>query len=176
MRYLSGTIHKGITFGLGASSDQTTLFAFSDSDWASCKQTRRSRTGFVVYNDAGPISWKSQLQTTTALSTCEAEYLALVETIKELLWVKQLLTEMNITVEPPIKIFVDNQAAIFLAANPSNHSRTKHIDIRHHFIREYVGAGIVELYYVDTKDNVADLLTKATSKNVFQHLVGKLVC
>lgn len=177
LRYLSGTTHKGITFGLGAtSSNETNLFAFSDSDWASCKQTRRSRTGFVVYNDAGPISWKSQLQTTTALSTCEAEYLALVETIKELLWVKQLLTEMNITVQQPIKVFVDNQAAMLLAANPSHHSRTKHIDIRHHFIREYVSAGTIELYYIDTKENVSDLLTKATSKSVFQHLIGKLVC
>ena len=106
----------------------------------------------------------------------ESYNVALVETIKELLWLKQLLAEMGVSLTQPIKIFVDNQAAISLASHPSQHCRTKHIDIRHHFIREHIANHTVELYYIDTKENVADLLTKATSPAVFKHLVGKLVC
>jgi hypothetical protein len=175
LRYLAGTVDSGVAYNY-TNTKQLTLLAFSDSDWATCHKTRKSRTGYVVYTNAGPISWKSKLQPTVAVSTCEAEYLALVETIKELMWLKQLLTEMGVVITQPIKIFVDNQAAIALASHPSQHCRTKHIDIRHHFIREHISNHTVELYYVDTKENVADLLTKATTPAVFKHLVGKLVC
>jgi hypothetical protein len=175
LRYLAGTIDSGVAYNR-TGNKLLSLLAFSDSDWATCHKTRKSRTGYVVYTNVGPISWKSKLQPTVAVSTCEAEYLALVETIKELLWLKQLLEEMGVSLTQPIKIFVDNQAAISLASHPSQHCRTKHIDIRHHFIREHIANHTVELYYIDTKENVADLLTKATSPAVFKHLVGKLVC
>ena len=85
------------------------------------------------------------------------------------------LEKMNIVRNEPIKIYIDNQAAKNMAENPVNHERTKHIDIQYHFIRQVVGAGVVQLYYVNTKSNISDLLTKAVKRSVFQKLVGELV-
>ena len=129
----------------------------------------------MLYAQGGPLVWKSKKQPTVSRSSCEAEYVALADTIAEALWVKMTLEEMNITRKEPIKNFIDNQAAKNIAENPVNHERTKHIDIQYHFIRQVVGSGVVDLYYVNTKQNISDLLTKAVKRTVFQKLVGELV-
>ena len=95
-----------------------------------------------MYAQGGPIVWKSKKQPTVARSSCEAEYVALADTIAEALWVKMTLEEMNIIRKEPIKIFIDNQAAKNIAENPVNHERTKHIDIQYHFIRQVVSSGM----------------------------------
>jgi hypothetical protein len=111
----------------------------------------------------------------TALSSCEAEYVALTEAVKEILWLVQHFRALGVELEVPIFIFGDNTAAIALAKNPVFHQRTKHIDIKHHFLREHIKAGTIKLFYVDTKQNVADVLTKLTSAPVFNSLVSRLV-
>jgi hypothetical protein len=172
LRYLSGTTQKGVNFKRGA---QLRLWCYSDSDWAGCQVTRRSTSGYVAYFAGGPVSWKSKLQVVTALSSCEAEYVALTEAVKEMLWLVMHFRALGVELEVPIFIFGDNTAAIALAKNPVFHQRTKHIDIKHHFLREHIKAGTIKLMYVDTKQNVADVLTKLTSAPVFNSLVSQLV-
>jgi transposase InsO family protein len=172
LRYLAGTAQKGVNFKRGA---KLRLLCYSDSDWAGCQVTRRSTSGYVAYFAGGPISWKSKLQVVTALSSCEAEYVALTEAVKEILWLVQHFRALGVELEVPIFIFGDNTSAIALAKNPVFHQRSKHIDIKHHFLREHIKAGTVRLFYVDTKQNVADVLTKLTSAPVFNSLVSRLV-
>ena len=172
LRYLAGTQGEGINFEKGGELSITT---FSDSDWAGCRKTRKSVSGFVVYLGKTPISWKSKTQPTVALSSCEAEYVALSITVKEILWITQFFKEVGHDLELPIFIFGDNTAAIALAKDPVHHERTKHIDIKHHFLRQHVMENKVRLTYVNTADNVADLLTKATQPKIFHTLKPKMV-
>ena len=171
MRYLSGTKGLGVVY---EKEDEYYVTAYSDSDYSS-EEDRKSISGYVVYAQNGPIVWKSKKQPTVALSSCEAEYVALASTIQELLWVSMALTELGVKQSKPMKIYIDNQAAQRLAENPVNQDRTKHIDVRYHFIRQVIASGKVVLEYVDTKKNVSDLLTKSTSRKVFTTLVTELV-
>ena len=172
LRYLANTKSHGVVY---TQEESYELTAYCDSDWGSDLDDRKSVSGYVVYAQGGPIVWKSKKQPTVARSSCEAEYVALADTIAELLWVDMAIKEMGIRRSKPIKIYIDNQAAKAMAENPVNHERTKHIDISYHFIREVVSSGLVDLRYIHTKQNVADLLTKATSRSIFSQLVGKLV-
>ncbi len=172
LRYFKGTKEKGVVYEREPNFE---VHAYCDSDWASGVDDRKSVTGYVVYAQGGPIIWKSKKQPTVARSSCEAEYVALADTISEALWVKMALEELKIVRKEPIKIYIDNQAAKNMAENPINHERTKHIDIQYHFIRQVVGSGVVQLYYVNTKNNISDLLTKSVKRSVFQKLVGELV-
>ena len=106
------------------------------------------------------ISWKSQRQKSTALSTAEAEYIALAECAKEALWIQGLLLELSATEQTAVLIYEDNQAAIKLAANPTHHQRTKHIDVRYHFLRDLVSDSRIRLQYMESKLMIADALTK----------------
>ena len=105
-----------------------------------------------------------------AQSTCEAEYVALSVATKEILWIIQFFKECRCDLELPIFIFGDNTAAIALAKDPVHHERTKHIDIKHHFLRDHIIKQNIKLSYVNTADNVADLLTKATQPKIFNKL------
>ena len=110
------------------------------------------------------MSWNSKRQPTVALSTAEAEYMAASQATKEVLWLKQLLGELGFVQSQPVPIRSDNQGCIALTKNPAYHSRTKHIDIRHHFIRDSVEVGDIELRYCVTDDMTADVLTKALAR------------
>ena len=149
---------------------------FSDSDWASSTD-RRSTTGycFRLHEDGGLVSWKTRKQPTIALSSCEAEYMALTAATQEGLFLKMLMRDFKHE-EEQVLIHGDNQGSLDLAQNPVNHQRSKHIDIRYHFIREKCANGDIKLQYVPTGENVADLMTKAATKqklNVFhRHLFG----
>ncbi len=171
MRYLKGTMDHGVVY---EKEDEYYLTAYSDSDYAS-EEDRKSISGYVIYAQGGPIVWKSRKQPTVALSSCEAEYVALANTIQELLWVSMALTELGVRQSRPIKVYIDNQAAQRLAENPVNQDRTKHIDVRYHFIRQVLASKKVILEHVDTKENVSDLLTKSVTRKVFTKLVSKLV-
>ena len=117
-----------------------------------------------MLQENGPlISWKSKKQAIVALSTCEAEYIALTYSIQESLFLKQLLCDMLNLCDVKVTIGVDNQSAIKLSKNPVSHQRSKHIDIKYHFIRDVIAKGIIELYYVPSQINVADLFTKPLS-------------
>ena len=121
------------------------------------------------------ICWQSRKQSIVALSSTEAEYIALVQAAKELLWIQQLLEDLGITnVINRNIIYEDNQGAIALAKNPEYHARTKHIDIQYHFIRECVEKGKITLEYCETAKMVADALTKPLSKHRHQELVERM--
>ena len=141
------------------------LSGCSDSDWGR-SEDRRSITGYCFQMNAnGPlISWKSKKQQSVALSTCEAEYMALAAAVQEAKFLRQLLADMQGTDVKSVNIHVGNQGAIALAKNPVYHQRSKHIDIRYHFIRSEVQEGAVSLSYVQSERNIADLFTKPVSK------------
>ena len=174
--YLFSTKHQGITYRRpqGRKKDAIRPIGYSDSDWGTDKADRRSRSGGVIYLAGAPVVWFSKKQTVVAQSSCEAEYVALSELVREFLWLKHLLTELTIPFELPFLAYVDNKAARELAENPIRHNRSKHIDIKFHFILEAVKNNYVLILPVDSKDNVADLFTKPVSTSIFEHLKQKL--
>jgi hypothetical protein len=154
LRYIAGTRNYGITFrGLD-------LEAYCDADYAGDLDSRRSTTGYVFTLGGGAISWSSKLQPTVAASTTEAEYMAAASAIKEGLWLRTLLSEINLEGSVNIIIYADNQSAIKLLKNPVFSMRSKHIDVIYHFARERVARKDVEFKYIPTTEMVADALTK----------------
>src|SRR5271163_3702934 len=116
--------------------------------------------GYIFYLSGGAISWSSKRQATVALSSTEAEYMALSQATREAIWLRTLLAELNYTQEHATTLFEDNQSAIALTKNPIHHARSKHIDIQHHFIREKIKSNKIEVSYMPTDDMIADALTK----------------
>lgn len=164
LRYLQGTKELRLRFtATGGSS----LAAYSDADWASDSEDRRSCTGYVTVMSGGAISWSSKRQPTVALSSTEAEYMALSATLCEVLWLKQLMNELNCR-QRVVKIWCDNTSTIRLTETEAYRPRTKHIDIRFHRIREHVENGDIEVKFMPTKQMVADSLTKSVSKETAQ--------
>ena len=173
LRYTSKTRNVGLHFGPFSPAGLPTAYVFSDADWAGDIENRRSTGAYICTISDGTsnsphtaISWSSKQQPTIALSSTEAEYMAMTQACKEAIWVRRLLTELATEMTPydtaaPITIFADNQGSMALAKNPEFHSRTKHIGIQHHFIREKVNTQEVTLEYLPTGDMLADLLTKA---------------
>ena len=151
------------------------LVCYSDSDYASDADTRRSISGFVLYVCQVPVSWRSKGQRSVTLSSSEAEWVALSETVKEVMFVSQLLTGMKIQVQYPIIVRVDNVGAIFMAKNVTTTSRTKHVDVRYKYVNEFVEDGIVKILFVKSKENDADLFTKNLSGELFAAHAKKLV-
>ena len=175
LRYLIGTKNKGLVFQQRDPKAKVPLVIFSDSDWGSNPEDRKSVAGRCVCLGGGLVTWASKRQQTTALSSCEAEFLALSEAVKEALWLRQVLKEMGVEYDDPVVIRVDNQAAIALTNNPVLHQRSKHIDIRYFRIREEVKAGRIKLVYVPTGENLADVFTKAPSLQQFSNLCKDMV-
>lgn len=135
-----------------------------DADWAGCLATRRSTTGYVYQINNTAVVWSSKRQQTVASSTVEAEYVAVSEAIREALWLRNLLTEIGVKQSAPAVINCDNKGAIRLALNPGTHQRTKHIDIKHHLIRELIEENVVSLRYVQSRHQLADIFTKGLPK------------
>lgn len=162
-RYLIGTRDFGLTFGNSGSSD---IFGYTDADYAGCVDTRRSRSGFVFVFNGGPICWSSQKQDIVATSTAEAEYIALSHGAKEAIWLRQMLSDLKISCVS-IPMYIDNQSAIKLAKNSEFHKRSKHIDVRFHFVRDVVNRKEIELNYVQSKQQLADIFTKPLAKQQF---------
>lgn len=155
-RYLRGTIDQVIVYEYGGGE----LTGFSDSDWASDIDTRRSCTGYVFTLAGGAISWGSSRQKTIALSSTEAEYMALCEATKEACWLRQFAIGLG-DIGGCVTIWCDNQSAIALASEEMFRKRSKHLDIKHHFTRDRIQDGTVGVKYVPSADNAADCLTKA---------------
>ncbi|GJX93178.1 retrovirus-related pol polyprotein from transposon TNT 1-94 [Tanacetum coccineum] len=158
-RYLRGTSKLGITFGNG----KPMLVGYTDSDLAGNKDNMKSTSGYLMTFAGGAVSWQSRLQKCVALSTTEAEYVAATEACKELLWLKRFLQELGFK-QQRYAVLCDNQSTIHLAKNSMFHKRTKHIDIRYHWIRDAIEDGMFELNKVHTDDNASDMLTKAVAR------------
>jgi hypothetical protein len=161
-KYLRHTVDTVLTFD--GSKHDLQLRGYSDADWGNDLDTRRSVTGYVFMLAGGAVSWRSRRQPTVALSTTEAEYMAAAEATTEAVWLRGFLTDLGVAQTGPTPIAEDNQGAIKLSLNDVNHSRTKHIDIRHHFVRERSQAGDIELVACATKDMAADMLTKGVGR------------
>lgn len=165
-RYLRGTLDLELVF----TGDLSPLVGYSDADWAGDVDSRRSTSGYVFNVGSGPISWSSKQQSAVSLSTCEAEYIGQTQATKEAVWLRKLLAEVTNMEErdlPTTIIYGDNQGAIALAKDPKFHSRSKHIDIQHHYVREKVHDGTVGLAYIQTSKQIADGLTKPLPKVPF---------
>jgi len=128
--------------------DSWSVTVFSDSDYAGDAETRVSVTGFCIFLLGVPISWQSRGQRSVTLSSSEAEYVALSEAAKEVKFVAQVMMSMGIPVKSPIIVRVDNVGAIFMSENVTTSPRMKHVDIRYHFVREYVEDGFIEIIFV----------------------------
>jgi hypothetical protein len=160
-RYLRGTVNTRLTYRGGS---ETHPLAYVDADWASDTNDRRSITGYVFLMSSGAVSWSSKKQTSVALSSTEAEYMAAAAATKEAIWLKTFISELNFSETHPITLHIDNQSAILLAKNSMFHERTKHIAIRYHFIREKLEEGEISVEYVPTNEQVADVLTKPLAR------------
>ncbi|TGZ52773.1 Retrovirus-related Pol polyprotein from transposon TNT 1-94 [Temnothorax longispinosus] len=159
LRYLAGTTDLGLLFFRTYQS----LTSYSDADWGDCAIDRRSFTGYAFLLGGAAISWKSQKQRTVALSSTEAEYVSMTEAFKEGLYLRSLLTELGLgrMAIYIVVLYIDNRGAQYLAHDHMYHHRTKHINIRYHFLRQSVAEGLVTLEHVPTNEMVADILTKA---------------
>nr|GFA54552.1 retrovirus-related Pol polyprotein from transposon TNT 1-94 [Tanacetum cinerariifolium] len=158
-QYLRGTSKLGTTFGNG----KPTLVGYTYSDLAGNKDNIKSTSGYLMTFAGRAVSWQSRLQKYVALSTTEAEYMAEMEACKELLWLKRFLQELGFK-QQRYAVLCDNQSAIHLAKNSMFHKRTKHIDVRYHWIRDAIEDGMFELNKVHTDDNASDMLTKAVAR------------
>ena len=176
LRYLKSTPDHGIIFGESRSQHCSDIMGWSDSDWGTDKTDRKSRSGFIFELNGGPVSWQSRKQKTVALSTMEAEYIALSDTVSEAIWWQQFLREVGIreTSKTPIKIHVDNQSCIAFATNAGSSGRAKHIDLRHHFVKDMVEENKVKLTHVNSEDNSSDIFTKPLPREQFERLRNKL--
>ena len=169
LKYLKRVMYNQLIF---LPNQTPVITAFADSDWGNNVDHRRSVSGYIIYLGTTPIVWKSKYQTgAQALSSCEAEYRAMVACCKDLRWLAQHLSELGISFPTPINLYCDNEAAIALAANPVNHDRTKHIDIEYHVLRTYIEEGFIKTCSVDSKNNPADLFTKSVNLNTFSSLI-----
>jgi hypothetical protein len=167
--YLHTTRDLWLTFG----GVNATLEGFSDADWAS-QSHRHSISGYAFFMGKGAVTWSSKKQAIVALSSTEAEYIAQTHAAKELIWLRAFLGELTIPFSEPTTLHCDNQGAIALSKDNKFHARTKHIDIRYHFIREAVENKKIHMHYVPTDDNVADIFTKPLAKPKFEKFVKML--
>ncbi|KAH9779279.1 hypothetical protein KPL71_007667 [Citrus sinensis] len=158
LRYLSGSSDFGILFSRD-NNVTSKVIGYVDSDFAGDLDKRRSTTGFVYTMCGGAVSWKASLQSVVALSTTEAEYIALAEAVKEAKWLRGIISELGL-IQDTIPICCDNSSAIQLNRNSKYHERTKYVDVRLHFIREKIERGVVNVVEISTEDNPTDALTK----------------
>ena len=167
LRYIKGTLDYGILF---SGSKEIVLSGYSDSDWASDVDSRKSYSAYIFQLCGGPISWRCKKQSIVALSSTEAEYVALSMASQESIWLRRLLSGIGFKQTNATTIKEDNQGAICLSKNPTEHPRTKHVDIRHHFIRQMIEIKEVKVEYCPTNEMLADALTKGLSRDKFERL------
>jgi Reverse transcriptase (RNA-dependent DNA polymerase) len=172
LRYLKGAPGRGI---LMRNNGHVNITGYSDADWAGNPIDRKSTSGFCTFVGGNLVTWKSKKQATVARSSAEAEYRAMAVATCEIVWLRLLLQELGYDMNgKPTQLFCDNQAAIHIASNPVFHERTKHIEVACHFVREKVLDKTIETPFIRSKNQLADIFTKALPKSVFCELLGKL--
>lgn len=166
LRYMKGAKDYGILYRGGEEQKGEALMGYCDSDYACNIDNRKSQTGYVFTLFGGAISWKSTLQSVVALSTTEAKYMAITAVVKESFWLRGIAGEFGVE-QRAIPIGCDNSGAINLSKHRVFHKRSKHTDVRYHFVREEIEKGNIVVFKVDTAFNPADMLTKHLSKENF---------
>lgn len=162
-RYLKGTIDLGIHY----SKVDSELVGYSDADWAGDRSDRRSTSGYCFVLSGGVVSWRCCKQSCVALSTAESEYVALSGASQEAIWLNKFLSDVHFGISKPVTIFEDNQSAISIAKNIRTSGKTKHIDIKFHFIRDMIKLNKIKLLYCPSSDNLADVFTKSLASDKF---------
>ena len=161
LKYLKGTIEYYLRL---SSSDKTCdLIGYADANWAEDKIDRKSNSGYIFQLNKSTISWSCKKQSSVALSSTEAEFVALSEACKEAIWLRKLLRDMKIIQSKPTKMFEDNQSCLRLATEERLSNRTKHIDTKVHFIKEHIDQKTIQCVYCPTEDMIADIMTKPLS-------------
>jgi hypothetical protein len=174
IKYVIDTQNKSLVLKPTVSTNEEFILrGLCDSDYAGDRDTRRSVSGYVVYLNDALISWKSKGQRQVTLSSTEAEYVAIADICIELVFVKMLIESLGLKVMLPIQVQGDNIGAIFLAGNSTSGQRTRHIDIRYHYVRELVEQGIINISFVKTLENDADVYTKNLSADLFNKHTDK---
>ncbi|CAN1127242.1 Retrovirus-related Pol polyprotein from transposon TNT 1-94 [Linum perenne] len=171
LRYLKKTPGLGLMFKKSASRS---VDMYTDASWASEVTSRRSTTGYCSYVWGNLVTWRSKKQSVVARSSAEAEYRALALGIQEAMWIQRVLKELSLPEHDTVHMFTDSQAALSIVKNPVHHDRTKHVEIDRHFITEKVEQGIIDVSYVPSRQQTADVLTKALSKDLLEHFKSKL--
>ena len=169
LRYVKGTLDHGLRFE-PTIAEGLNLYGYTDADWAGDVSTRKSTSGYIFRIGGATVSWKSKRQAIVALSSTEAEYVALCSAAQEVVWLRRLLESIGFTQSAATILNEDNQGAIALSKNPKSHSRTKHIDIKYHYIRGAIEKKEIELAYCPTEKMIADILTKGLPKPKFEEL------
>ena len=180
LKYIALTIGRKLLFDFSQvdSNSECKVVIYTDADWASDTSDRKSTTGWLLTVDGNAIIWQSKKQHTVALSTAEAEYYALGDGLKEVSFLRQWLNLYysnkiaNKTMPLLITMKSDNNGAILMADHPTDHNRTKHIDIKHHFIRDHVRNKVIKIEYVETSKQLEDILTKTVKPAVFNNLIS----
>jgi hypothetical protein len=192
IRYLKSTRTKGIIYGAQpnpATTDNDAgchIKGYTDSDWAGDISTCKSTSGYLFLGAETPIAWGSNKQPIVALSTCEAEYVAASDAAREATWLRNLLVEIDLpgvpvtslsqshepNYIPPIPMAMDNQGAIALVTLGSQNRRTRHINVRYHYIRDYIESGTIASHYTSTSEMLADGFTKALDRLKFVTFVS----
>ncbi|CAN1837958.1 Retrovirus-related Pol polyprotein from transposon TNT 1-94 [Linum perenne] len=171
LRYLKTSPGKGLLF---QKQHQRHITVYTDASWAGELTERRSTTGYCTYVWGNLVTWRSKKQTVVARSSAEAEYRAIAHGIQEGIWLRRVLQELRVKNTGAIEMLCDSQAAIRIVKNPVQHDRMKHVEIDRHFITQNVTEGVIKLDYVASKEQTADVLTKALARDSFDQLVSKL--
>ena len=170
IRYLKNDPNLGIKFSKSKDFDgKIRIRAFVDSDWGGCVDTRRSTLGYVIHVANGPVSWKSKTPKTIALSSCEAEFMALSEVCRELMWMCRFLDEIGIEYHTP-EIHCDSSSAIRWAEDPVQHQRNKHVELKYYYCRDLVADEKVRIFKIHTTKQCADIMTKPVGKQILEKL------
>ena len=175
LRYLHGTMNYKLVYGgIDGYKIPPSPIGYCDADWGSNVDDRRSVTGYVFIVAGGAISWQAKKQPTVALSSVEAEYMAATQATKEAIWLRLFFKGLGLghILATPSLIYSDSQGSIALAKNPEYHSRTKHIDVQHHFVREQVASNVVCFKFIGTELMAADVMTKALARNKHHDMIA----
>jgi hypothetical protein len=170
-KYLRGTKEFGLLYPKGK---DISLISYTDADWAGCIDDRRSTSGAEFYLGECLVSWLRKKQSSISLSTAQVDYIVATPCCTQILWMKQTMTDIQVEYDETIPIYCDNTSSISISKNLLMHSKTKHIPIKYHFLREPFAENNIRVEYVGTKEQVADIFTKLLPQEVFEYLFQRL--
>jgi len=171
LRYLKSCPEKGLMF---SKNGHLRVEGYTDADWAGNISDRKSTSGYFLFIGRNLVTWRSKKQNAVALSSAEAEFRGMAKGLCELLWLKRLLTELGFAPDCEMNLYCDNKAAIDISHNPVQRDRTKHVEVDRHFIKQNREAKIIRFPFVKSKDQLADVLTKAVCSKDFNNSLDKL--